>query len=40
MSYIQRIATLSDVSAIAPLWKAFAEVRSQVDPSMRIFYNC
>jgi hypothetical protein len=32
MSYIQRIATLEDISAIAPLWKAFAEARSLADP--------
>jgi ribosomal protein S18 acetylase RimI-like enzyme len=36
MSYIQRIATLSDISAIAPLWKAFVEARSQADSSMRL----
>jgi hypothetical protein len=33
MSYSQRIATLEDISAIAPLWKAFAEARSLADPS-------
>lgn len=33
--YTQRIAKLDDVSAIAPLWQAFAEARSQADPSMR-----
>jgi Acetyltransferase (GNAT) family len=36
MSYTQKIATLSDASAIAPLWKAFVEARSQADDSMRI----
>ena len=36
MSYIQRIATLSDASAIALLWKAFVEARFQADPSMRL----
>jgi hypothetical protein len=36
MSYSQRIATLEDISAIAPLWKAFAEARSLADQSMPI----
>ena len=36
MAYTQRIATIDDVGAIAPLWRAFAEARSQVDPSMQL----
>ena len=39
MAYTQRIATLDDVGAIAPLWQAFAEARSQVDPSMQLVYG-
>ncbi|WP_179051991.1 GNAT family N-acetyltransferase [Nostoc sp. TCL26-01] len=34
MSYIQRIATPADKSAIALLWKAFIEVRSLNDPTL------
>lgn len=34
--YHQRLATPEDAKAIAPLWKAFSEARSQVDPSMNL----
>ncbi len=38
-SYTCRLATVEDASAIAPLWKAFAEERESIDPSMLIQPN-
>lgn len=32
--YNQRLATLDDTTAIAPLWQAFLQQRSQQDPSI------
>ncbi|MGK7888514.1 MAG: N-acetyltransferase family protein [Leptolyngbyaceae cyanobacterium] len=34
--YSQRIATVEDAAKVAPLWQAFAQKRTQVDPSMRL----
>ena len=34
--YHQRLATPEDEKAIAPLWRDFAEARSQADPSMNL----
>jgi GNAT superfamily N-acetyltransferase len=36
MSYVQRLATTDDISAIAPLWRAFTEARSQADPTLML----
>ncbi len=34
MNYTHRLATQEDAPAIAPLWKAFAQEREEVDPTM------
>ena len=39
MNYTHRLATQEDASAIAPLWKAFAQQREEVDPTMTIKPN-
>ncbi|NEQ99482.1 MAG: GNAT family N-acetyltransferase [Cyanothece sp. SIO2G6] len=34
--YSQRLATVADARTIVPLWQAFAQQRTQVDPSMQL----